>query len=140
MPSDPTSHLDPNFRDMLGLLLSGGAKFLVVGGFAMAAHDRPRYTGDIDIWVRPDPSNAARVWEALLRFGAPLSGMSIEDFASPGVVYQMGVPPARIDIMTSIQAVEFDEAWEARVDVELDGMKVHFLGREHLLQNKESVR
>ncbi|MBI1337781.1 MAG: hypothetical protein GC164_12575 [Phycisphaera sp.] len=124
---------------MLGLLQRFGVEFLVVGGYAVGVHDRPRATGDLDIWVRPTPDNANRLWQALVEFGAPLTGVRENDFARMGLVYQMGCEPQRIDVLTSLAAVGFDEAWPQRVEVEIDGVKVYVLGRDHLVRNKQSV-
>lgn len=94
--------LNSNFKDMLNALHEAGADYLLIGAYAMAAHGCPRATGDIDIWVRPTPDNATRVWGALQRFGAPLSRVTVADFHTPDVVYQIGLPPQRIDILTSL--------------------------------------
>jgi hypothetical protein len=124
---------------MLCALSEEGAEYLVVGAYALAAHGYARATGDIDIWVRPAPGNALRVMAALRRFGAPLFNLTPRDLEVPGTVFQMGVPPGRIDVMTSIQGVGFDEAWTSRVERERDGMKIPFLGREALIRNKRST-
>lgn len=137
MPSStPTASELQHFRDMLGQLCSEGVEFLVVGGHALAAHDQPRYTGDIDIWVKPTADNAARVWRALVTFGAPLAGISERDFTDRKTVFQIGLPPQRIDIMTSITGVEFDSAWPARIEVEMWGIRVPVIGKDALIQNK----
>jgi hypothetical protein len=131
--------LNPDYRDMLSALSAEGAEFLVVGAFALAAHGLPRATGDIDIWIRPSDENAARVWRALKRFKAPLSRLTVEDLKSPDIVFQVGVAPRRIDVLTSIDAVEFDEAWSARKTVELEGQQLGVIGREHLIRNKKAL-
>ena len=128
--------LNENFKDMLSAFGEAGAEYLLVGAYAMAAHGCPRATGDIVFWVRPTESNAARVWMALERFGAPLEKVSVDDFHTPDVVYQIGVPPQRIDILTSISGVKFDEAWRDRMTVELDGVSVTVIGLRHLQVNK----
>jgi hypothetical protein len=99
-----------------------------------------RTTGDLDIWVRPDPKNAQRVWRALAVFGAPVEamGLTLEDLGNPGTVYQIGLPPKRVDILTEISGVDFDEAWESRVTQEADGLTIPFLGRQALLRNKQA--
>jgi hypothetical protein len=96
---------------MLSTLRDAGADYLVVGAHALAAHGRPRATGDLHIWVRPTPENARRVWSALQTFGAPLDQLSAQDLSSPDIVFQMGLAPNRIDIMTSVSGLGFDEAW-----------------------------
>ena len=102
-------------------------------------HGCPRATGDIDLWVRPTAENAAKVWAALLSFGAPTSGVTPEDFALPDLVYQIGLPPQRIDLLTSIDGVTFDEAWPNRMLVELDGLIVPVIARDELKRNKEAT-
>ncbi len=123
---------------MLIALAEEQAVFLIVGAYAVAVHGAPRSTGDIDIWVRPDPENAGRVWKALASFGAPVEAMGLnrEDLATPGTVYQIGQPPRRVDIITEISGVEFEEAWRSRVVETVDGLELPFLGREDLLRNK----
>ena len=110
--------MNPDFLDLLAALVRAEARFLVVGAHAMAAHGVPRATGDLDVWVQANPENAARVWDALIEFGAPVRalGLSKADLTAPigGVVFQMGEPPVRIDLLTSITGVDFDHAWSAR--------------------------
>jgi len=113
--------------------------FLLVGAFAIAVHQYPRATGDIDLWVRPDPANAARVWEALARFGAPVSNVSVEEFSHPGFFYQVGVAPVRIDILTAIDGVSFEEAWAEKEYHQLEGVRVPVISRRHLLMNKKAT-
>ena len=97
-------------------------KFLVVGAYALAAHGLPRATGDIDLWIRSTPENAKLVWKALTKFGAPLSDLSMNDLTLSETVFQIGVAPRRIDILTSIDAVQFDEAWAVHEEIEIDGI------------------
>jgi hypothetical protein len=130
--------VDPDFSDMLSALCAETAEFMVVGAYAMAAHGLPRATGDIDIWVRPTPENARRVWRALERFGAPLSRLKVEDLLDPNTVYQIGVAPHRIDILTSISGVDFESAWSKRKVARLGGLDVHVLGRDQLIENKRA--
>jgi len=124
--------LNENFRDMLLALNDARVEYLIVGAYALAAHGSPRATGDIDIWVRPDPENAERVWSALVRFGAPIDQITVDDFAAPGVVFQIGLPPERIDVLTMISGVDFHQAWNSRMVVEIDGMSVPVLGLREL--------
>lgn len=131
--------MNRDFVEMLDALSAAGAEFLVVGAHALAVHGHPRATGDLDLWVRPTPENAARVWNALVAFGAPLDELRVEDLAAPEVVFQIGVSPDRIDILTSITGVTFDEAWPARVSAEVCGRTIPILGREHLLANKRAT-
>ena len=104
--------MNPDFLDLLAALVRAEARFLIVGAHAMAAHGVPRATGDLDVWIRPDPENAERVWAALTEFGAPLGAFDLSqaDLTAPGVVFQMGEPPRRIDLLTSITGVDFEEA------------------------------
>jgi len=131
--------LNQDFVAMLSALREVGAEFLVVGAHALAIHGRPRATGDLDLWVRPTPENAARVWSALANFGAPLDSITVDDLTRPDVVFQIGLAPRRIDILTSISAVEFSEAWGSRVTVPIGDLTVPVLGREALIANKRAV-
>jgi hypothetical protein len=124
---------------MLSALNDSGAEYLVVGAHAMATYGPARATGDFDIWVRPTKENAEKVWAALERFGAPRRRLSIEDLHTPGNVYQIGVAPNRIDILTSVDGVEFDEAWQNRNQTQINGISVLVIGREQLLKNKRAV-
>ena len=124
---------------MLSALSEAGAEFLVVGAHALAAHGHPRATGDLDIWVSPTEQNAARVWAALLEFGAPLTELQRDDLVTPGVVFQIGVAPRRVDILTSVTGLRFQEAWEGRAEVELAGMIIPVLSRDDLITNKRAV-
>ena len=132
--------LNPDFKDMLSALCGEGVEFLIVGAYALAAHGRPRATGDLDIWVDCTHENAQHVWRALQRFGAPLQGMTAEDLKTPGVVLQIGVAPCRIDLMTSIDGVEFRDAWPHRITIAVEDLRIPVIGRTHLIQNKKAVR
>ncbi len=131
--------MNPDFRDMLSALSAEGADYLLVGAYALAVHGLPRATGDMDIWVRPTSDNAARVWKALVRFGAPLADLTPVDLETPGTVFQIGVAPCRIDILTRISGVEFEEAWTSRFETELHGLPVSVVNRELLIRNKRST-
>lgn len=132
--------LNPDFCDIVAALREEGAEFLVVGAFAMAAHGVPRATGDLDLWVRAELENSKKVWRALLHFGAPVesAGLTVEDLVNPDMVFQMGQPPRRIDVITGIDGVSFDEAWPNRKVVTVEGLKVPCLGRGELIRNKEA--
>jgi hypothetical protein len=138
-PSRERPLLNPDFRDMLSALCEENAEFLLVGAYALAAHGLPRATGDMDIWIRRSDENAQRVWRALQRFGAPLARLTIEDLKTPDLVFQIGVAPRRIDILTSIDGVEFDEAWPHRKIIALEGLAFAVIGRPHLIRNKRAV-
>lgn len=126
---------------MLHALKRAQVEFLIVGAHALAAHGIPRATGDIDLLVRPTADNAARVIEALADFGAPVAahGIGAADFSVPGNVYQIGLPPRRIDLLTEISGVSFDEAWSSRLHTTVGGIEVDVLGRESLLKNKRAT-
>ena len=121
--------LNPDFAEMLRALSAAGADFLLVDAYAMAAHGVPRATGDLDIWVRPARDNAARVLRALATFGAPLGDLTAFDLATPGTVFQLGLAPRRIDILTAIDGVTFETAWRRRVRGHLDNVNVPVIGR-----------
>lgn len=139
MADQPAFNAD--FRDMIDALLAAGARFVVVGAHAMAAHGVPRATGDFDIFVEPEPGNAQRVLAALRDFGAPIDahGISETDLITPGLVYQIGLPPRRIDVLTSIDGVTFEEAWSGRSLVSIDGVELPVLGRGELIANKRAA-
>jgi hypothetical protein len=131
--------LNPDFRDILSALHAENVEFLVVGSYAVAVHGRARATEDLDIWVRPSESNSMQLMRALLRFGAPTSSLTAQDFQAADVVFQMGNPPWRIDILTSIDALTFDEAWPEHKDWLVEGLSVPVLSRQHLIANKRAV-
>lgn len=128
--------------DALVALLDGQARFLVVGAHAMAVHGVPRGTQDLDLWIDAAPENVERVWQALTTFGAPLGalGVSRTDLSRPGMVVQLGLPPNRIDLFTSLSGIpDFSTAWDARVEHFVRGRLVPFLSRELLIANKRAV-
>jgi hypothetical protein len=133
--------LNDDFRDVVVQFADAGVEFVIVGAFALAFHGAPRASGDIDMFVRPSKENATRVYDALLRFGAPLPahGVTAADFAREGAVYQIGLPPRRIDVLTKISGVTFDEVWASRANVEVDGRSIHIIGRDALLKNKTAA-
>ncbi|MEQ8278705.1 MAG: nucleotidyltransferase [Deltaproteobacteria bacterium] len=130
--------MNSDFRDLLAALNDAGAEYLVVGAHALAAHGHVRATKDLDVWVRPTEENALNVLHALTAFGAPLHDLTQDDLAQPGIVFQIGVAPVRIDVITAIDGVEFDDAWSARIPVQLGDIQVHVLSRHHLIQNKRA--
>jgi len=131
--------VNPDFRDLFAVLNGAEAEFLIVGGYALAVHGVPRFTKDLDIWVRANETNAIRVWNALAAFGAPFGDLKLEDLSSPGIIFQMGVPPNRIDIITGIDGVTFDEAWVRRVPSAYGDQPVAVIGREELIRNKSAT-
>jgi hypothetical protein len=132
--------VNQDFVDVLAALLAARARFLVVGAYALAAHGVPRATGDLDVWVANDSANAARIWEALVAFGAPIEalGLTRADFETPGKVIQLGVRPRRVDLMTQISGVEFEPAWHSRVIERVAGLEVPFVDRDTLIRNKRA--
>jgi hypothetical protein len=108
---------------MLSAFADAEVEYLLVGAYALAAHGHPRATGDMDLWVRRSSENAERVLQALSVFGAPLSDVETEDFQTPDTVFQIGVSPRRIDILTTISGVDFQEAWPERMGIELEGLR-----------------
>lgn len=132
--------MNEDYRDILAALNQRHAQFLVVGAHALAVHGYPRATVDLDIWIKASPDNARRVWEALADFGAPLDALDVteKDFARPNVVAQFGLPPNRIDVLTGISGLTFDQAWPNRVEGELEGVRVPVLGLDDLVTNKKA--
>lgn len=130
--------MDQDFRDLLSSFLDAEVEFLVVGAHALALQGHIRATKDLDVWVRPSLENAHRVFLALGEFGAPLHGTRPEEFATPGLVLQIGVEPVRIDVITSIDGLSFEEAWPERAEGSFFGLPVPALGRQGLLRNKRA--
>jgi len=131
--------VNPDFRDLFAALNAARAEFLIVGGYALAVHGAPRFTKDLDVWVKADPDNAQKVWNALDEFGAPFGDLTLQDLSAPGIVFQMGLPPNRIDIITVIDGVEFHEAWEHRVPSAYGDQPVMVIGIDDLIRNKEAT-
>jgi hypothetical protein len=131
--------LNPVFRDILSVFIEQKVEFLVVGGYAMAAHRLPRATKNLDLWVRPTAENAARVLRALDAFGASRHGLTLEDLQTEGTIYQVGVPPNRVDVITLVEGVAFESAWSDRIEVDIDGIRIPVIGRTHLIANKRRV-
>jgi len=131
--------LNSDYRDMLQVLLDNDVKFLLVGAYAMGAHGYPRATGDIDIWVEPSAGNSARVYRSMAAFGAPLHEIDEATFATPGVVFQVGIAPRRIDIITAITGVGFDDAYQQRQTLEMEGLSIPILSLSDLIKNKRAT-
>jgi hypothetical protein len=128
-----------DFRDLLAEFNAHGVEYLVVGAHALAAHGHVRATKDLGLWVRPAGDNAGRVLSALGAFGAPLHDLTAADLSTPGLVFQIGVAPLRVDIMTSIYGVAFAEAWPARLSTKFADQPAAVLSREHLIKNKRAT-
>ena len=131
--------VQPDFRELLALFNAHNVEYVVVGGYALAFHGAPRFTGDLDVLVRPAPDNAHRVFGALDAFGFGAVGLTAADFERPDHVVQLGVPPVRIDIVTSLTGVSWDEAASGSVAGEFGGVPVRFIGREAFVTNKRAV-
>jgi hypothetical protein len=131
--------MNPDFVDLLRAFAAADVRFLVVGAYALALHGRPRATGDLDVWVQPTEANAGRVMRALAEFGAPLQDVQASDFVTPGVTYQIGVPPGRIDILTDLTGLTFVEAWNDRVRRPFGDVDVDFIGRAAFIRNKRAT-
>lgn len=131
--------MNPDFVDLLRAFIAADVRFLIVGAYALALHGRPRATGDLDVWIDATPDNAGRVMRALADFGAPSTDVSVDDFSRPGVTYQIGVVPGRIDILTELTGLTFDEAWPDRMRRPFGEIEVDFIGREAFLRNKRAT-
>lgn len=130
--------LNEDYRDMLHALSDEKVRFLLVGAYAMAAHGYPRATMDIDVWIMPSPQNADSVLRALLRFGAPLHNLTKEDLQKDGTIFQIGVAPRRIDIITEASGLQFEETYRRSLSVNIDGIQVHVPSIEDLIRNKRA--
>ncbi len=130
--------LNPDFKEFFQLLNEHEVRYLVVGGYAVALHGYPRYTKDVDIWIERSPENAARMSKALEAFGFGSLGLTEADFLEPDTVIQLGYAPNRIDLLIGIPGVKFETCYAAKVDVEIEGVTLHFIDREHLIQSKRA--
>jgi hypothetical protein len=130
--------LDRDFSEFIASCAAHSVRFLIVGGYAVAAHGHPRFTKDLDVWVWLDEQNANRLVSALEDFGFGSLGLTPADFLEEGVVVQLGYPPKRIDILTQVDGVQFEPCWERRVEVEIGGQRVPFLAADDLVANKKA--
>jgi hypothetical protein len=131
--------MNPHFVEILRAFRDESVEYLVIGAHALAAHGHVRATLDIDLWVRPTPENARRTWRAVQRFRAPLAKMRVEDFAEPDVLYQIGLPPSRIDIMTSVTGLEFEAAWPNRIMATFGDVTTPVLGLDDMRTAKRAA-
>lgn len=128
-----------DFEELFACCNARGVKALVVGAYAVAFHGKPRFTKDLDLWVEPDSENARRLVAALEDFGFGGLGLALEDFTSPGRIVQLGHAPNRIDLLTSLAGLRFEDAWAERVEGRYGGQTVYYLAKADLIRNKRSV-
>jgi hypothetical protein len=131
--------LNKDYREILQELSAEKVKFLLVGAYAMAVHGYPRATADLDIWVMPSRENAEAVLRALVRFGAPVTGLSVQDLQTEGTVFQIGVAPRRIDILTAATGLQFDEAFKKSVPLDVEGVMASVLSIDDIIRNKKAT-
>ena len=131
--------MNPDFVDRLRAFAAADVRFLIVGAYALALHGRPRATGDLDVWIEATADNATKVVRALTAFGAPLAEVRVDDFSTPGVAYQIGVPPGRVDILTELTGITFAEAWPDRLRRPFGDIDADFIGRAAFLRNKRAT-
>jgi hypothetical protein len=128
-----------DFRDLLSLFNDEGVRYLIVGGFALAYHGRPRYTKDLDVWIDPLADNPARAFKALARFGAALDRVTVDDLRDPECVFQVGVEPIRVDILSAISGVRFEDAWDRREQSTYGNVPVFVIARDDYIANKRAT-
>lgn len=131
--------MNEDFSDLLREFIAAEVRFLLVGAHALAAHAEPRATGDLDVWIAHDAKNAGKVFSALARFGAPLDDVSVDDFTSDDLIFQIGVVPRRIDVITAIDGVSFEDAWPQRIELDIGAITVPVIGRAQFLANKRAA-
>ncbi|MGQ0827068.1 MAG: hypothetical protein ACT4ON_01610 [Bacteroidota bacterium] len=129
--------LDQDFKEFIQLLNLNKVEYLVVGGYAVTAHGYPRYTGDIDFWVRPEKENARKVIKSLLDFGFGSLDINEADFIKKDFIIQLGYPPNRIDILTGVSGLTFDECWDEKKEFVFENEKINFISLHHLRLNKK---
>ena len=135
----PDVELKADFKELLRLMNQNQVKYLVVGGYAVMKYTEPFYTKDIDIWIDATPENAKRTWQSLVQFGAPLADLTIHDLTQDHIVFQFGMAPVRVDVMTTIDAVTFEDAWNHRVQTHLGGISISIISLQDLMKNKEAA-
>jgi hypothetical protein len=128
-----------DFEELLAAFNANGVRAIIVGGHALAYHGRPRFTKDLDLLVEPSPDNAERVLASLAAFGFGSVGLTVDDFSKPGQIVQLGIAPNRIDLLTTIDGVTFDEAWAGRVEGHFGREVANYLGRAEFLKNKRAA-
>lgn len=131
--------MSPDFKELLLAFNEHNVEFLIVGAHALAVHGHVRATKDLDLWVRPEQSNAQNVLQALAKFGAPVKDLMADDLTREGTIVQIGIPPVRVDVITSIDGVEFAEAWPDRLATLFGGVPAFVISRAHLIANKKTA-
>ena len=129
---------NPDFREFITLLNKNEAKYMIVGGYAVGIHGHPRYTGDLDIWLLPSQENARKIVKVIEAFGFGSLGISKKDLSTEGLVIQLGYPPLRIDLLTSIDGVNFEECYPNRITTEIEGLPINFISYDDLIKNKKA--
>ena len=128
--------MNSDFKDLLQLFAEFQVKFLVVGGYAVIRYTEPRYTKDLDLWVEATSENSVRCYRALATFGAPLVGVEPFDLVQEGYIFQMGVPPNRIDLLMNVRGLTFSDAWSRRVVIDVEGIQIPILCKEDVVTSK----
>ena len=131
--------LNQDFKEFIQSLNDNQVRYLVIGGYAVALHGHPRYTKDLDVWIEMTPDNAAKMVKALEQFGFGSLGLKAEDFLVPDQIIQLGYPPNRIDLLSTLEGVDFESSYASRVQVELDKTTVNFIDLENLKKNKKAT-
>jgi|WetSurMetagenome_2_1015567.scaffolds.fasta_scaffold222114_2 hypothetical protein len=128
-----------DFRDLLQCLNEADARYLIVGAYAVIFHTEPRYTKDLDIWADPTPENAQKIWNALIRFGAPLADLTLADLSDPDIIFQIGIEPNRVDILLNVEGLNFQEAWERRASGTYEDQSIFVLSYEDTVHSKKAA-
>ena len=129
--------MDKDFKELLSIFNAHSVRYLIIGGYAYARYTEPRTTKDLDLFVQPDPVNAVAVYKALTEFGAPLKGVTVDDFVHPGTVFQIGVAPLRVDILCHIDGPDFNQAWETSEQALIDDeVPARYISSDKLIANK----
>ncbi|MEZ2347121.1 nucleotidyltransferase [Terriglobus sp. RCC_193] len=128
--------MDKDWIDLLSLFDRHGVKYLIIGGWAVTFYSQPRFTKDLDLFIDSSKENAEATYRALAAFGAPLEGIEVDDFRNADAIFQMGQPPLRIDILNAVPGLNFSTAWDSRCDSEIEGITIHYVGRNDLIRSK----
>ncbi|MBL7158408.1 MAG: nucleotidyltransferase [Candidatus Omnitrophica bacterium] len=132
--------ISEDYRDLFKILNAHKIRYLIVGAYAVSFYTEPRFTKDIDVWVKPDIDNAKKLYNALVAFGAPLKEVKIEDFTNEKTVYQIGVAPVRIDIIMGLGDLKFDKTWKSHVKTKYGGISVQMIGKNDLIHSKDLAK